>query len=656
MKTKVASLLAHGAVALGFTALALAWSYPLVLHLSTHLPGRGLGDNALYLWDFWWMRTAIRTGTDFFYSPYLFAPVGADLTLHSHDALAAFAGATALRRLPVIEALNVTTLASLALNGFCAYLLAFRTTCDRGAAVVAGIVFGLSPYVAAHLNGHFDLVMVWPLALFALVAPAAIRGSMNAALLSGVVLAMTAFITYYYVVYDMAFALCVVAVSAWEWSAARKPADARRRRVFNLVVATLIVDVAILVTIVLTGGVAASLGPLRISMRDVFNPLEIFWLFLALAVWLVVAPRIRARTRDGWSWIRSATACAVMVGTFLIAALPLVWNGVRLLASGAYVTQNYYWRSAPVGADVLTLALGNPFNGLWGTSVRHLYLRLGIDAIESGAWLGIVPLALAVYALRRRWLDADVRRWTVVAGVFFAWALGSLVHVAGRNTAMMAPALVLRFVPLAANARMPGRAMVIVYLALAMLAAIGAAHWAAGLRRPTAALLMVATLVCADSLAAPFPLTEVNCPTIYNALRDRPEHGALAELPLGIGDGFGAITPLDPWTLACQMIHARPIVGGVVARLPASVLERYHADRLIAGWLRLSGERAGSTRPASLPGRDLAGRLLQASGIKFVILHRGAATPELRAYVEDVLPLTRVSDDGDRVLYVTASP
>jgi len=74
--------------------------------------------------------------------------------------------------------------------------------------------------------------------------------------------------------------------------------------------------------------------------------------------------------------------------------------------------------------------------------------------IESGAWLGIVPLGLAVYAVRRRWSDPAVRQWTIVGAVFFVWALGSLVHAAGRNTAMIAPEFLLRYGPLAAN--LPG--------------------------------------------------------------------------------------------------------------------------------------------------------------------------------------------------------
>jgi hypothetical protein len=203
---------------------------------------------------------------------------------------------------------------------------------------------------------------------------------------------------------------------------------------------------------------------------------------------------------------------------------------------------------------------------------------------------------------------------------------------------------------------MPGRAMVMVYLAIAMLAAIGAAHWRSGLRRPALAISVVAALTFADFLVAPFRLAAVDCPAIYQTLRDRPEHGTLAELPLGLGDGFGALTPIDPSMLPCQMIHQRPMLGGVVARLPRSVLVYYNADPLIAAWLRMSGARADVVPAGPLPARELAGERLAANGIAFLILHRGAASPELREYVERVLPVTPVAEDGDRVLYVRATP
>ena len=620
------------------------------------MPGAGLGDNALFVWNFWWMRTALASGADFFHTTYLFAPVGADLTLHTHTALPAFAGATVLRAVPVVTALNVTILAALSLNGFCAYLLAWRITRDRGAAMIAGLIFGSSPYLAAHLNGHFNLTTAWTIPLFALALADAVKGSVKAAVLCGVILGMTAYIDYYYVVYEVALAACMLALEARDWSLTLGQANPYPRWLTTLVAVALLLDVIALMAIVATGGFTARLGPIRLSMRDTFNPLQIFWLLAGLAAWLRMRPRIAGRSWNTWSWAHTGRVGLAVVGAFVLIAAPLLWNGLRLLLRDQYVTQQYVWRNAPIGIDVATLFLGNPFHGVWGARVRDLYTAMDIDLIESGAWLGIAPLALCAYGLRRKLSDPAVRQWMVVGIVFFVWALGSHVHAFGRNTGMIAPEVLLRYVPIAGNARMPGRAMVMVYLAIAMLAAVGAAEWRVGVRRPVMVLSAIALFIFADFLAAPFPVVPVDCPAIYDALRDRPERGALAELPLGLGDGFGALTPVDHRTLVCQMIHQRPMLGGVVARLPRSVLVRYDADPLIAAWLRMSGARADVVPEGPLPARELAGERLTANGIAFLILHRGAASPELREYVERVLPVTPVAEDGDRVLYVRATP
>ena len=56
-----------------YVALAILQTWPLVLHLHTHLPGPGLGDNVSFVWNLWWMREAIgssawtRTGASVFY-------------------------------------------------------------------------------------------------------------------------------------------------------------------------------------------------------------------------------------------------------------------------------------------------------------------------------------------------------------------------------------------------------------------------------------------------------------------------------------------------------------------------------------------------------------------------------------------------------------
>jgi hypothetical protein len=358
-------------------------------------------------------------------------------------------------------------------------------------------------------------------------------------------------------------------------------------------------------------------------------------------------PHITASPQTRWSPRRQTGVIALVVGPSLLIAAPLVWNGIQLFMRGEYVTQQYYWRNAPVGIDVATLVMGNPTHGVWGSLVRNLYTRLGIDAIESIAWLGVVPLVLSIWAVHHKPNDRAVRTWTAVCLVFVVWALGSHVFAFGRNIALIMPGSLLRYVPIVSNARMPGRAMVMVYLAVAILGAIGAADYSSRRRRPTLALAVIALVVTAEFFAPPFPIVPIGCPAIYRTLHDRPERGAVAELPLGVRDGLGAITPIDSRVLVCQTVHERPLVGGFVARLSPKIIAAYRTDPLIAMWLHLSGDTLAAAPSDLLTPAER----LKASGVDFVVLNRLTASAAMREHLNG-LPLIPLAEDETYTLYV----
>ena len=640
----------HGSVFVGFAAFAVLWTLPLSLHLTTHLPGAALGDNAIFLWNFWWMRHALAAHTSFFHTDYLFAPVGTALTLHTHTALPALAGATLLGALSPVAALNVVTLAALALNGFAAYLLAWQTTHDRGAAIVSGLVFACSPFVAAHLTGHFNLIHAWTIPLFALAWLRTVEGSSRHAMLAGVMLAATAYIDYYFVVYELSFAACICAVRAWRWRRADRPPGRVARLTLWGVGALIALDLAVMVTIWTTGGFAWRLGATVITAHDLFNPTQVLALLIVLAACVYFRPRA---VRVGHLFAAAGLRMSVWtIGTFALLAAPLVFDVGRTISDGDYISQRYFWRNAPPGIDLATLVLGNPFHGAWGSMVRAFEERLGIDVVESTAWLGLAPVILMIYALRHGAADTAVRQWRLVAIVFFVWALGSHLFIVGHNTAVPGPAALLQFVPVLSNARIPGRAMVLVYLGMAILAAVAVAELHRRFR--FAALpALVAVVVIVEFMAAPFPTTAVDCSSIYDVLRERPEQGAVVELPLGFGDGLGGVTPVDNRAmLACQTVHERPLVGGFVARLPPRVLAAYRADPLLAGWLRLSG--GASFDDVKLPTREEAAMLMRAANTAFIVVDRRHASEALQQYVATELPATKILERDGLVLYIAS--
>jgi hypothetical protein len=206
-------------------AMSILWTWPLVLHLQDHIPGLP-GDNYSFLWNLWWMRKALSAPElDFFQSQYLFSPFGVDLINHPHTALQAYLSATVFSGLSIIQAENFYVITSVFLNAACAYALACDMTGDRRMALLAGIAFGGSPYVGAHLLGHFDLLTAWVIPLFALFLRRSLRtGRVAPAIGGGVCLAVAAYAAYYHVVY---LALLAVAYVAASWHVVRASIETR---------------------------------------------------------------------------------------------------------------------------------------------------------------------------------------------------------------------------------------------------------------------------------------------------------------------------------------------------------------------------------------------------------------------------------------------
>ena len=87
------------------------------------------------------------------------------------------------------------------------------------------------------------------------------------------------------------------------------------------------------------------------------------------------------------------------------------------------------------------------------------------DAVEAIGWLGIVPIVLLLDPARAIAPASTprLRVWRIVAIAFAIFALGPFLTVGGFDTGLKLPEILLRYVPFAANARMPGRAIVGVY-------------------------------------------------------------------------------------------------------------------------------------------------------------------------------------------------
>jgi len=245
-----------------------------------------------------------------------------------------------------------------------------------------------------------------------------------------------------------------------------------------------------------------------------------------------------------------------------------------------------------------------------------------------------VPIAALLLAVVRLRSQPDVRRWLLVIGVFFLWSLGPFLMTFGANSGFILPQTLLRYVPLLANARIPGRAFVVVIFGVAMLVAFVLSHTR---RRPVIAF--AALLLLADYWPAPQPLVTLDHPHIYDTLRAQPP-GPVLDLPLGLRDGFGERGHLDHHALFYQTLHEHPIAGGFVARLSPRVQQAYEADPVLSVLLTDASSNAG----ASGQGKSLA------CDFRYVVLPK-ASPAATRTAVERAFQLERLDGDEIRDLY-----
>ena len=633
----------HLAVGVCFVALALWLTFPLVAQLGSSIPGDGPGDNVCFLWNTWWFRHSLARQSLGLWTDAIAAPFGTSLALHTHTLLPTAIGVVALPAASAIESHNAVLLLGLFANGAVTYALGFYYSGRVLPSLAGGITFAWCAYVSTHLLGHINLVHAWVIPLFALAltcllaAPSAIR-----AVVMGSTLALVSYADYYYTIYCLIFlgiACLSIKVSI---VVRRRERDLRRAVMISMTLAVLLALLGLAVQTL--GGTVLEIGGMTVSIRSTRNIVAAVGLLLAAAAAMRYSLHL-APINTGTPlptrrhWLEAAVCYVTLVA-------PLIYAIAQLAIQGEYVSQRVLWRSSPAGIDVSTLLLGPPNHILTGEWTQARYRALGIDSIEQSGWLGILPL-LAIYltTLGER-TSRETRIWLFTAGIFFVLSLGPFLRLLGSDTGLPLPYAVLRYVPVFSNARMPGRAVVMVQLATAMLTVLALSR-----RRTQPAVLGAWTvLLVLEMLPGPTPLYQVPAEDrVDMALRQSQIPGSVLELPTGLRDGFGEHGYLDHRLLVHQISHERPVVGGFVARLSPTLLQSYMESPFLAGALE-------SSRNPPVEGPcPLSAAEARSKGVAYLVVNRDRFArkgPFSRESLESA-SFRFVTVAGDRELYAT---
>jgi hypothetical protein len=153
-----------------FALLSTISLYALVSHLGSRVPMfyNGEFDYYHFHWNLWWVRHAITTGQNPFYTDMVLAPFEHNLSYHSLTASLLPVYAVLEPLVGHLRAANLIIPINQALTGWLMFILLRRQGVSHAVALIGGLALGWLPYMLDHAaSGHLNLLTVFwlPVAL-----------------------------------------------------------------------------------------------------------------------------------------------------------------------------------------------------------------------------------------------------------------------------------------------------------------------------------------------------------------------------------------------------------------------------------------------------------------------------------------------------------
>ena len=641
----------HACAVLGYVVLALVFSWPLPLHLTTHLTGSPEGDTGVYVWNQWVFHHEVLHHRA---SPYstdrIFSMTGrADLTLHNYTAFANLLALPLLTSFGIVTTFNLIYLFMTVLSGYAMFLLARAIVAGSDVeAWLAGVIFAWSPMLVTRGAGHFSLVAAAPLPLFVLLL---IRAHNHPRLRDGAGLGLMVALAFaadvYYAVYCVLLAATYIAWHVIRVERRSAPCGGRKvRRAIDIMI--LLVGVLV-VALLITDGWVFTLFGRTVSVRELYTPV----LALSALVTLRVARGYRARRVpvDRTTLVNTAQVAIVagLVSALLLSpVLSALW--VRV-AEGRFVSPPIYWRSSPAGVDLLAIALPNP-NHAFAPAAWRGWLSARFDGyLESVASVPLSAALVILIAWRRGWRPP--RMWIALGVGFTLLALGPFIHIVGVNTHVPGPWALLRYVPVIGLARNPARFAVLITLALAVLFALAVTFLRHTQAHRPWLRWAIAAIVIAELLPLPRPLYSAGVPAVYDRIAADPHDVAVLQLPFGVRDGVSSFGNYTARTQFFQTRHGKRLFGGVLSRVSEQRVKAIRSYAMLNALIRLSEGKPLDPDAADRVAAD-APQFLERANVGYVVIDHSRASPALVDFAIRTLNLDELESDGPFVLYSPA--
>ena len=339
----------------------------------------------------------------------------------------------------------------------------------------------------------------------------------------------------------------------------------------------------------------------------------IFAMFLGggYAVMYLIAHRLWLSTR-----LWQALAAFALAATALSAPLLLSTLGSDEFSNASSHKLEVGGRTAMDLQGYLKADAARPFTYLQSiASLGGERLRT-VPPTLNMAHLGLVSMAFAlmgvVYAIR---VDRKVAIWLVLASVFFLLSLGVEIRINGELLDIYWTPYRLVSDNFFFRALRNASRLVFPFLfAYAVLIGYGLQYRLRTLRfnKRNRLLLIVSVLMLLYGTSAfPIPIRFVPKPAYLSVLEGLPA-GAVIDVPLGRQPA-----KVYMWL---QRFHQRPILEGMIARMPPDAYDYINANTVLTAFYRAS--HAGNLPEATKDGWRAAVAELKRDGFRYIVLHR----------------------------------
>src|ERR687898_1760686 len=300
------------AVVLGYVLAALAFSWPLPLHIGTHFTGDPGGDTGVYVWNQWVFHQELTTGHNPLATEKILSLTSrVDLTQHNYTAFLNLLALPLISWLGIVTSFNVVFLLVSVLNALAAYgLIRSATGAPRFEAWLGGLLFAWAPAMVARTTGHFSLAAAaaLPAFLWCLINAERSRTVRDAAL-AGLCMAWAALSDAYYGVYCLMIAILYVAATLVRVT---RSARVTSRRPWIWLLDVLIVCFGGLIAGLLLGrGGEFTLLGIPVHVRSLYNPVLILTVLIMVRVVIWWRPHFELPFGSQRSLIKVALIAAV---------------------------------------------------------------------------------------------------------------------------------------------------------------------------------------------------------------------------------------------------------------------------------------------------------------------------------------------------------